>query len=253
MKVIDKAVQILDLFTRETPELSFTDILRRTGFPRSSVHEFLSSLEQHHLLFRSPSTQKYTIGPKAFALGCMFQHQGTLAKIAYPYIFELSQQYEMPSFFCVPMKLSALCLENIEVSHYVPRVRMVKGSSLPYYAGACPLALIAYFQDERIDTIANKLEYTAFTKSTIKNKAQLMAKIQEVRKAGYAYCMEDLTEGFDSIGAPVFDGNGVVVGSSSLTDISTLFRKKNPEKIAEAIITAMKNMSKELGYTQPPQ
>ncbi|MGV7224215.1 MAG: helix-turn-helix domain-containing protein [Nitrospinales bacterium] len=44
MKSVFKALMVLDTFTMENPELTFTEVVSITGLGRTSSHELLKSL-----------------------------------------------------------------------------------------------------------------------------------------------------------------------------------------------------------------
>lgn len=67
LKTLARAGAVLDLFTREQPELGVTEIARRLGMPKSNAHALVHSLCKIGLLRRTPGN-RYALGWKIFVL-----------------------------------------------------------------------------------------------------------------------------------------------------------------------------------------
>ena len=69
VKSIEKALNILLLFTPETPELSHTDIAKTMGWSTATTSRLLNTLQNKGFLIRDPSTGRYTLGGVLYFLG----------------------------------------------------------------------------------------------------------------------------------------------------------------------------------------
>ena len=69
VKSIEKALNILLLFTPETPELSHTDIAKTMGWSTATTSRLLNTLQNKGFLIRYPSTGRYTLGGVLYFLG----------------------------------------------------------------------------------------------------------------------------------------------------------------------------------------
>src|SRR4030095_6295227 len=68
-KVIDRAVEVLDCFTFNKPELSVGEVSAATGLHKSTAHRILMALEYNGLVEQNQETAKYRLGIKFFKLG----------------------------------------------------------------------------------------------------------------------------------------------------------------------------------------
>jgi len=68
VRVIGKAVAALDAFLDGDTELTSTELARRLGMSRSTVHRLLATMERHRLVDRT-ETGAYGLGIHLFRLG----------------------------------------------------------------------------------------------------------------------------------------------------------------------------------------
>nr|WP_143219701.1 helix-turn-helix domain-containing protein [Actinomadura sp. CNU-125] len=82
--MLARAARILYAFTTTTPELSMSDVVRRTGLPRSSVHRIMDQLVRLRALERTGS--RYRLGLGLLELGALAAHQNRLRETALPHL-----------------------------------------------------------------------------------------------------------------------------------------------------------------------
>ena len=87
---------------------------------------------------------------------------------------------------------------------------------MPLHAVAAPLAILAGQSDADLSAIMQAKGFTRFTEHTVKSLPQLMKTIRRIRSQGFSESWEDVTAGVGSLGAPVFDALGDVVGAISI-------------------------------------
>jgi len=69
VKVFDKMMDILDLFTLQRRELSLREIVETTGLNRPTVTRLVVNLERRGLLQPAPAPGRYRLGQRLFQLG----------------------------------------------------------------------------------------------------------------------------------------------------------------------------------------
>ena len=70
---------------------------------------------------------------------------------------------------------------------------------------------------ERARYCFDKINFTAMTKRTITNMADLQSELELVRQRGYAVDDEESHEGLFCVGCPVFDAGGRVIAAISVS------------------------------------
>jgi len=84
---VERAFKLLELFRRETPELSLADMARRLELARSSAYRIAFTLEQMGYLKRAPSG--FQLGPAILSLGFDFLASQELVDFAQPELVKL--------------------------------------------------------------------------------------------------------------------------------------------------------------------
>ena len=90
---IDRALQVLELFSLEKPECGVTEISKALNIYKSNVHNILKTLSEKSFVKKDAKTDKYKLGIKFFVLGSVVIKNMDLRKIAHPYIEELSKEF----------------------------------------------------------------------------------------------------------------------------------------------------------------
>jgi len=65
---VDKALDVLDLVAEAAPSATFSELLRRCGLPRSTLHRLLMALEARGLLRRDPAEHTWRLGYRLLEL-----------------------------------------------------------------------------------------------------------------------------------------------------------------------------------------
>ena len=81
VKRIEKALNILLLFSQETTELSHTEISRAMGWSTATTSRLLSTLQNKGFLIRDPSSGKYSLGGVLYFLGQIAKKSADLSQI----------------------------------------------------------------------------------------------------------------------------------------------------------------------------
>src|SRR5438046_4769117 len=87
-----KALDILDLFSLESPELAVTDAAQALTITPSTASRLLATLESRGYVSRDNKRGKYRLGLTALALGGLAANQMDLRHAAWPYIRELAEE-----------------------------------------------------------------------------------------------------------------------------------------------------------------
>jgi len=247
MKTVGKALEILDFFTDDEPELTLTEIVNRTGFSKTATHRLLQTLLSYNYLSRLPNNSSYRLGPKLFELGSRFVNQNNLVQVARPYLQKVAQKTGDTAFLCVCENYKSLCLERVEGSNPVRTVFQGKGGRLPLHTGSAPIALLAGMSDDEIFKVINKKGFERFTNNTIQDMQQLMKKVRKIRQDGYAISWEDLVIGIASVGAPIRDNSKNVVATISVAGIIQGFGPDRIKKIIDIVTSSAHSISRDMG------
>jgi DNA-binding IclR family transcriptional regulator len=129
------------------------------------------------------------------------------------------------------------------------------GAPVPLYCTAVGKVMLAYMPDDERERLLPQLPLKRFTPNTVGNLQELTAELYRVRKNGYACDLEEHELHIRCIAAPVWDHEGKVNASVSITAPMVRMTVTRLRQLAPLIETAGLQISRALGYSvsgQPP-
>src|SRR5512137_313130 len=91
IQALVRGLEILALFTPESPSLSLTEIVATLELNKSTAFRVLSTLETLGYLERDPATRRYRPGLKVLQLGFTALNGLEVGQVARPYLERLAQ------------------------------------------------------------------------------------------------------------------------------------------------------------------
>lgn len=215
LRTIRKGVQILGLFSEETPLLDTSMIAERVGLPKSTAYKYVHTFEGLGFLVREKSGRFFKLGPRVIELASIALDSPELVDISYPMLSNLVAQTNETALLTGIMGSAAVCLSRIESPQYL-KVTYHVGATYPLYAGASALVLLAGLNEPARERILNSLRLISFTKNTVTSKTQLSARLDQIKQQGFAVSRGEYTEGVFAVTAPIYSTAKDVLGSVSL-------------------------------------
>lgn len=210
VSMIDRVVRVLDAFDGPA-HLSLSQIVRRTGLPRSSVHRILERLVAVRWLTREGND--YQLGIRMLELGSLVLQQNRLRDAAIPFMHQLAASSRNVVHLAVLDGTEIVYLEKIggPPGATLPS-RM--GGRAPAYCTGVGKALLAYADDEVVQQVVEG-GLRARTRFTITDRGRLLRELQQVRERGVAFDREEAVRGVGCVAAAV-RGPGAAVAALSV-------------------------------------
>jgi DNA-binding IclR family transcriptional regulator len=121
------------------------------------------------------------------------------------------------------------------------------GKRTPLHATSSGKVLLAYADAE---TVAEVLDggLERYTEHTVTDPRALREELTGVRGRDWACCREELEVGLNSVAAPIFAGDGEMVGAVSVSGPSYRLTTDDFPSIAERLLAGADAISVRLGY-----
>jgi DNA-binding IclR family transcriptional regulator len=211
--VTGRVLRVLDAFTAEHPDLSLSEISRRTGLPLTTAHRLVAELAAWGALERDDHG-RYRIGLRLWEVAALAPRGLGLREIAMPFLEDLYEATHENVQLAVLDGTDVVYLERISGRDAVS-VRTRVGGRWPAHATGVGLVLLAYAtSDVQERYLAGTL--TAFTEKTIADPVRLRRALAEVRRRGFAVSDGQVTLDALSVAAPVRGTENIVVAALSL-------------------------------------
>ena len=246
-QVLDRVMQILDCFTNETPELSFSELAERLDLNRSTLYRLIEATRSHGLTEIDPETGKYHLGLRLFELGTLAVGRLELQRSAIPVLEKLVDQTGETAHLCVLDGSDVVYVAKVESRHTL-RIPSSVGRRNPAYCTGVGKAILAFLPEEELAAFLKNTRLRPLTKKTIVSTAELEKQLKTTRMRGYSVDDQEIDEGIRCVGAPVRDHNGQVVAAVSIAGPSIRITKSKLPSLAARVQEAGARISEQLGY-----
>ena len=213
---VKKALELLDHFTVERPELSLAEISREVDAHKSSVFRVLTTLEAAGFLEKDPQSGKYRLGLKILDLAGRVWGRHDIRQIASPYMDELARDTGEVTHLAVLDGADIVYLEKRGQGQILTVATRVGGRN-PAYASSMGKVLLADLSESELRTVLGRGRLTKLTPNTITDIPRLMEELAHIREQGFALDNEENFPGIRCVGAPIRDAGGRVVAAVSVT------------------------------------
>jgi len=246
----DKALKLLNFFTKGKTVLGLSELSRISGVPKATVHRILTTYENNGYLDKitiGDNKGKYKLGLKFLEMGKLVSDGLELRNIASPFMIELRDKFQEDVQLIVSDRGQAVYIEKMDCNRPV-RVYTKVGRRAPLYGGACPRAILTFMHDAEIEKLLDSIVLKKVTENTIVDKEKLLKIIKEDRKNGYTISYGELQPGTVAVGAPIFNDSSDVIASVSIVGPEERFRDDRLKELTDGIIRTAENISSVLGY-----
>jgi DNA-binding IclR family transcriptional regulator len=241
MSAIVRALQLLGTFSPEHPDLTLTDLARRSGLPLTTAHRIVADLLAWGALERDPDG-RYRIGLRLWETASLAPRGLGLREAALPFLEDLSQVTQENVQLAVREDLEIVYVERIARRTAVPVFTRV-GGRFPMPPTGVGLVLLAHAPAEvQEEVLTSPLQ--RFTDKTIVSSRQLRQVLAEVRRAGVAISDRQVTMDAVSVAAPVYGDTDTVVAAVSVVVHAGDSR---PNMLVPVVRAAARGISRALG------
>jgi DNA-binding IclR family transcriptional regulator len=213
---VKKALELLDHFTAERPELSLAEISREVDAHKSSVFRVLTTLEAGGFVEKDPLSGKYRLGLKILDLAGRVWGRNDIRQIASPYMEQLARETGEVIHLAVLDGSDIVYLEKKGHGQVLTVATRVGGRN-PAYASSMGKILLADLSPRELKATLGRGKLKRLTPNTITEMPRLMEELSRIREQGFALDNEETFVGIRCVGAPIRDSAGKVIAAVSVT------------------------------------
>lgn len=244
---IERAIDVLDLFTREgVKDLGVTEVATELGLSKAVVHRVLVSFRNAELVELDEDTRRYRLGLRALRIGMAYLDGIDVIDLARDRLDRLVALTQETATVSV---LSGQ--HRVYVAQSTPQrdIKMVVriGSSHVLHAGASSKAILAFMPQDFQDAYLARGELEQVTGRTIVSLAALRDELDHIREVGHAFSLGERQQGAGSVAAPVLDHGGRPVAAISVCGPVERFEAE-AEACAEHLLEVTHDLSRRMGH-----
>jgi IclR family transcriptional regulator, KDG regulon repressor len=242
---VANSLRLIKAFSEDHYEIGISDLAKRLGLAKSTVHRLASTLLDQGMLEQNAGDGKYRLGLTLFELGALVRRKMDFTMEARPYLRTLIEKTGETVHLAILDHDSVLYIISLE-SKQALRMGSKVGTRAPVHATAVGKALLAFQPEEEIARIiARGLPVSA--PNTIVDAKALQRELALVRSRNYAVDDEESEVGLRSIAAPIRSDSGVVAAISIAGPVHRMTKKMLLGWVRE-LVEAADAVSRRLGW-----
>lgn len=232
VKTAQTTFKILETL-KEKNEASVTELTEAFDLSKSSLHNYLSTLEQDGYVVKNGNS--YRVGLRLLDLGGHARHKQRLYDIAKGEVTTLADDTG---------ELANLLVEEHGKGIYLHRAHGEDAVKTDSYIGqrvhlhntALGQAILAHLPNDRVNEILDHHGLPPSTENTITERDELFQELERVREEGYALDDEARVKGLRCVAVPIINNNDDIEGAISISGPTSRFRDDRfredlPEKL----------------------
>jgi IclR family transcriptional regulator, KDG regulon repressor len=236
VRVLDRAIDILDAFTQRRSDLGIREIVDATGLNRSTAIRLVANLERRGLL-QQAATGRYRLGHRLFEMGSRVYSSISLLEAAAGPLSALEERSGATILLAVRNGDYSVTVDKRQgVGDGFAMVSMPGevGAVRPLTYGPVGQVFLSTLAAEAVAELLDKYPLERYTPYSIVDRERFLERLPLVKSEGYAIEANEVVEGLMGIAAPILDFTGSTVGALSLGFPAT--RQNDTEFLDEAIL-----------------
>jgi IclR family KDG regulon transcriptional repressor len=248
LSTVRNAARLLKVFRSRETDLGVSELSRRLGLGKSTVHRMLTTLVAEGLIEQNPRTGGYRLGIVMFELGQAVRVHMDLHAAVGQVLAELRTQTGESSQVGVLDGHEVVYVDRMESAHSL-RLFTDTGRRVPVHCTSSGKVLLAYLPEARRQAVLREAPLDALTPHTITSRDLLAAELERVRRRGWSEAVNEREIGIASIAAPIRDVSGEVVAAISIGVPLARCTVMALRRLAPVIMEAAEAASRRLGWS----
>jgi len=247
VKVLEKALKMLDLYSRHENAFTLDDLTKRTGLDKSTVYRIVRTMEKNGYIRYDQEDGLYRLGLRFLELGAVLYSSTSIRKSAAPYLDGVARS------------LKATILVGVIIDEQFFYIDKREGDSIlniPSYLGAkiqpedsfLGLTLLAFMEPAERDRILKLQRAKHRRDHTSRSQAGLKTRLEDAARKGYFLERGEFFEGVAEIGVPIRGAARNTVAALGACVQEFRVSDKGLVSIVQELTHTATLISKELGY-----
>ena len=244
---VANSLRLIKTFSEDEYEIGISDLAKRLGLAKSTVHRLASTLLEEGMLEQNSGDGKYHLGLALFELGAMVRRKMDFTMEARPFLRTLMEKTGETVHLAILDHDSILYIITHE-SKQALRMGSKVGTRAPVHSTAVGKALLAFLPEDELQRIIAARGLPASTPGTIVDAKALRRELAAVRARNYAVDDEESEIGLRAIAAPIRIYSGNVVAAISIAGPVHRMARKTLLGWVRELVDAADAVSQRLGW-----
>jgi DNA-binding IclR family transcriptional regulator len=239
-----RSFEVIECISKNPDGTAFTEIVAKTGAPKSSIFRILHTLEANSWVEKKDD--RYFLGYMLIHYGLITLSGRRIADVAKPVLEKLMQETGETSHLAVPSGKNTMILDVCESNKHI-KLTSTAGKLLPLHCTSHGKLFLAHIVKDDLEgfyygeTLEKRTEYT------ITDLGQLKKELEKIRRQGHALDNQEFHENVRCCAAPIFGSNGLCIGAIGVTGTTMTCTPERLDDIARSVKNAAEMISRQMG------
>lgn len=225
-----KGLRVIEAFGAEHPRLSIAEVAARAGLDRATARRCLLTLTE--LGYADYDGKFFTLTARILRLGMGALAGMPLAQMVQPWLDQLSEKVGQSASLAILDETEIVYLARA-AQQRVMSIGLMPGSRLPAHCTSMGRVLLAALPEGEARGLVERADLTPRTPRALTDPGEIMDRIAEVRRQGFAVIDQEVELGLIAIAVPIENAHGHVVAA---LNIGMSAAHGSPESMAETFL-----------------
>ena len=203
MGTVGKALDLLDLFTHQQPQLGLSALARAAGLNKATCHRLLTEMESRGLVEQTGPAREYRLGPAVLRLAALRETAVPTRDAAMPVLRRLAEATGETAHLSHLVAGRLQTLAFAYSARHGMKVTMEDADFLPFHATASGAAVLAFLPEGEAARLL----------SAAPDPEAVRARIDHCRRHGWAETVSTFEKDVHGTAVPLFDATGACIGA----------------------------------------
>jgi IclR family acetate operon transcriptional repressor len=243
VRSLERALDLMETLGRLRTPTGVRALEEATGIPKATVQRLLDVLERRGYTQKERGRYFLAVGIVRLARG--FLAGDSLASVAVPVLQELTALSGETCGLYIRQGFDRILVQRVESPHPL-RHHTPIGERLPLHVGASGHVLCAGMPDDLLRRYLEILGPTRLASGEELGKKDLLARILQARRQGYAVRFDERFAGIGSVAAPVLRAGTEVIAAINIAGPSSRLSVEKMNQLAPEVTRAAREISQKL-------
>jgi DNA-binding IclR family transcriptional regulator len=211
MGTVAKALDLLDVFSRQRPQIGLSEIARLTGVNKATCYRLLEEMESRGLIEQLGSTREYRLGPAVLRLAYLREASVPTRDAAMPVLQRLAQATGETAHLSHLVGGALHTLGFAYPSQHGVRVMMDDADVLPFHATASGAAVMAFLPPaDTTRILAGPLPPRTAIAAT---ETLVQSRITHMQTHGWTEALSTFEDDVQGFSVPLFNASAAPIGA----------------------------------------
>lgn len=207
-KPTERVVNILNIISKNSGQLTFSNISKLIDIPKSTLSPILKTLVELELLVIDPTSQTYTIGLNAFQIGQTYLENINGLDLIKSHMRTIVNECNENCQVGINHNHEVLYLARIESPQPIKMMSSI-GRNLPLYCTGLGRALLCEYSESTIKKLYSN-ELRKFTENTITDVNEIVKIIEKAKNDGYCEEIGEITSDAQCVAVPIISNGNII-------------------------------------------